>query len=201
MNEAVIIRWPDHLDDLDAKEIISHGSEKMVIKGVQYGSEGPWAAYEWIVPTTFAVTVTGLFFKSFLEEAGKDAYQIVKVLLKEYITKRWEIKTRMVAATASPNKLSKSYDQSFSISLKARLHTRILVNVMISEKVENEEMGDMLEGMFHVLELLYKDCQQQMNEETIDTNIRPEEVYLIANLEKREWDILTPKQMSEKYKS
>jgi len=201
MNEAVIIRWPDHLDDLDATEIISHSSEAMVIKGVQYESEGPWAAYEWIVPTTFIVTVTSLFFKSFLEEAGKDSYQMVKARLKEYIAKRREIKTQMVASSSSLNKLSKTYDQSFSISLKARLHTRILVNVMISEKVENEEMGDMLEGMFNVLELLYKDCQEQMHEETIDTNNRPEEVYLIANIEKRQWDILTPKQMSEKYKS
>lgn len=201
MNEAIIIRWPDHFDDLEAKEIISGSSDKMVVKGLPYESGGPWAAYEWVVPTTFVVTVTGLFFKSFLEEAGKDAYQMMKARLKEYIAKRREIKTTVIASSGSPNKLTKSYDQSFSISLKARLHTRILVNVMISEKVENEQIPDMLEGMFNVLEILYRDCQQKMHEETIDANVRPEEVYLIANVEKNQWDILTPKQMSEKYKN
>jgi len=200
MEEAIVISWPEDLDDIDAEEIIKLSTDKVIIKGVRTESE-LWAANEWIIPTTFVVTVTGLFFKSFLEEAGKDAYQIVKTHLKEYLAKRRELKTKLIAAETSPDKLSKNYDQSLSISLKARLHTRLLVNVMISEKVENEETGEMLEGMFQVLELLYQDCQQQLPEENIDNESRPNEVYLVADPETRKWDILTAKQMSERYKN
>lgn len=197
--EAVVISWPEDLKDIDAEEIVKMSSDEMLIKSFRPESEGLWAANEWIIPTTFVVTVTSLFFKSFLEEAGKDAYQMIKSRLKNYITKRRELKTAMAAATTSPNKLSKNYDQSLSISLKARVHTRLFVNVMISEKVESGETEEMLDGMFQVLELLYQDCQRQLPEVSINAQYRPEELYLIANPETRQWDILTPKQMSERY--
>jgi len=200
MEEAIIISWPNDFDDADAIEIIGLSTNKIVIKEVRTESE-LWAANEWIIPTTFVVTVTGLFFKSFLEEAGKDAYQMVKSRLKTYLAKRSEVKTILIASSSSPDKLSNNYDQSLSVSLKARLHTRLLVNVMISKKVEADETDQMLEGMFLVLELLYKDFQDQVPEEKINIEKRPEEVYLIANPETRQWDILTPKQMSERYKN
>ena len=200
MEEAIIISWPEDMDDIDAGELVKLSTDNIVIKSVRTESE-LWAANEWIIPTTFIVTVTGLFFKSFMEEAGKDAYQVVKSKLKEYVAQRREVKTQLIASASSPDKLSKNYDQSLSISLKARLHTRLLVNVMISEKVENEEISEMLECMFQVLELLYQDCQQQLPEENIDNQSRPNEVYLVADPETRKWDILTAKQMSERYKT
>ncbi|WP_158993976.1 hypothetical protein [Mucilaginibacter sp. L196] len=200
MDEAIIISWPSDIEDVDANEIVGLSTDNIIIKSVRTETE-LWAANEWIIPTTFVVTVTSLFFKSFLEEAGKDAYQMVKAHLKEYLAKRREIKTTLIAANSSPDKLSKNYDQSLSVSLKARLHTRLLVNVMISEKVHEVEIDQMLEGMFQVLELLYKDLQDQVPEEKIDKESRPEEVYLIANPETRQWDILTAKQMSERYKN
>ena len=200
MEEAIIISWPENLDDAEAEELLKLSTGNIIIKGVRTEPE-LWAANEWTIPTTVVVTVTGLFFKVLAEEAIKDIYKHIKSKLKQYLIKRRELKTKLIASAASPEKLSKNYDQSLSISLKARLHTRLLVNVMISEKVENEEAGDMLEGMFRVLELLYQDCQQQVPEKNLNMKSRPEEVYLIANPETRQWDILTAKQMSERYKS
>jgi len=200
MEEAIIISWPNDIDDADANEIIGLSTNDMVIIGVRTETE-LWAANEWIIPTTFIVTVTNLFFRTFFEEANKDVYKMIKARLKKYINKRRELKTKLIASTASPDKLSKNYDQSLSISLKARLHTRLLINVMISEKVEGEETDQMLEGMFQILELLYQNSQQQLPEEKIVDESRPEEVYLVANPETRQWDILNPKQMYERYKN
>ncbi|MGY4385157.1 hypothetical protein ACVWYN_002193 [Pedobacter sp. UYP24] len=190
MEEAITISWPNDIDDIDANEIIDLSTNDMVIKGVRTETE-LWAANEWIIPTTFVVAVTNLFFKSFFEEASKDIYKLVKSRLKEYIINRRESKTKLIAATSSPDKLSKTYDQSLSISLKARLHTKLLVNVLVSEKVKSEEMSDMLESIFHLLEVLYQDCQQDKPEEKIDSTIRPNEIYLIADPETRQLDILT----------
>jgi len=200
MNEAVIISWPNDIEDADANELISLSTDEIIIKESRTETK-LWAAYEWIIPTTFVVTLTNLFFKSFFEEASKDVYKLVKSRLKGYILKRRELKTQLIAAAASPDKLSKNYDQSLSISLKARLHTRLLVNVMIVENVQDEEADGMLEGLFQVLELLYQDCQQQMPEENINRENRPDEIYLLANPQTKQWDILTPKQMSDKYKT
>ncbi|PTT01898.1 hypothetical protein DBR11_06280 [Pedobacter sp. HMWF019] len=201
MEEAIIIRWPENLDDKDAQEIVDLSTPELKIKGVQHEDERLFAAFEWTIPTTFIVMVSGLFFKSFMEEAGKDAYQMLKTRLKEYILKRREIKTKLVAASQSPNKLSKTYDQSLSVSMKARLHSRLVVNVMISEKVENQDADDMMDGVFEVLNMLYVQCQEAAPEGQVNGNIRPEELYLLANPETKLWEILSSKEMSDRYRN
>lgn len=201
MDEAVIIRWPDNLDDKDAHEIIALSTPELKIKGVQHESERLFAALEWTIPTTFMVMVSGLFFKSFMEEAGKDSYHMVKTRLKEYILKRREIKTTLVAASQSANKLSKTYDQSLTISMKARLHSRLVVNVMISEKVEGQDAADMMDGVFEVLNMLYVQCREAAPEEQVDRNIRPEELYLVANPDTKLWEILSSREMSDRYRN
>ena len=201
MKEAIIIGWPDNLDDTEAQEIVNLSTPELKIKGVQHESDRLFAAFEWTIPTTFIVMVSGLFFKSFMEEAGKDAYQMLKSRLKAYMLKRREIKTTLVAASQSTNKLSRTYDQSMSVSMKARLHSRLMVNVMISEKVEGQDADDMLEGVFEVLQMLYNQCQEAAPEEQINRNVRPEEIYLVANPETKLWEILTPKEMMERYRN
>lgn len=201
MEEAIIIGWPDKMDDLDAQEIIALSTDELKIKGIQNERGGMFAALEWTIPTTFIVMVSGLFFKSFMEEAGKDTYQILKTQIKRYILKRREIKSKLVAATQSTEKLSKSYDQSLSISLKARLHSQLLINIMVSEKVEDQEADNMLEGLFEVLNQLYKQCQETAPEQRINRNVRPNEMYMIANLETKQWEMLTLKEMSERYRN
>lgn len=200
MTEAVIISWPHDIDDPYATEIVGLSTDNMPIKGIRTENE-LWAANEWIIPTTFVVTVTGLFFKSFFEEAGKDAYQTLKKHLKEYLTKRRQIKTQLIASDQSPNKLSKNYDQSFSISLKARLHTGALVNVLFSNKVKDEDIPEMLEGMFQSLELMYQNCHKYAPEENINDEKRPNEVYLVVDIKTKRWEILSPKEMSDRYRN
>lgn len=201
MEEAIIISWPDNMDDIDAQEIIALSTDELKIKGVQHESCGMFAAFEWTIPTTFIVMISGLFFKSFMEEAGKDVYQMLKSRVKQYVLKRLEIKTKLVAAPQSTEKLSKSYDQSLSISLRARLHSQLLINVMVSEKVEGQDADEMLEGLFDVLNLLYQQYLESAPEQEINRNIRPNEMYMIANPETKLWEILTPKEMSERYRN
>lgn len=201
MEEAIIIGWPDNLDDIDAQEIVNLSTPELKIKGIRHESDRLFAAFEWTIPTTFIVMVSGLFFKAFMDEAGKDAYQMLKSRLKAYILKRREIKTTLVAASQSTNKLSRTYDQSMSVSMKARLHSRLMVNVMISENVEGQDADDMLEGVFEVLQMLYNQCQEAAPEEQIKKNVRPEEIYLVANAETKLWEILSPKEMTERYRN
>jgi len=200
MTEAIIISWPHDFDDPDATEIVALSTDNIPIKGIRTENE-PWTANEWVIPTTFVVTVTGLFFKSFFEEAGKDAYQTLKAHINEYLAKRRQIKTQLITSDQSPDKLSKSYDQSMSISLKARLHTGVLVNVLFSNKVKEKDVRAMLEGMSQNLELMYRNCQKQAPEEHINYEKRPHEVYLVVNPETKKWEVLSPKEMSDRYRN
>ncbi|QEK51417.1 hypothetical protein FYC62_06865 [Pedobacter aquae] len=201
MEEIIIIGWPDNLDDTDAQEIIDLSKPQLKIKGVQHKSTRLFAALEWTIPTTFIIMISGLFFKSFMEEAGKDTYQMLKSRLKEYILKRREIKTSLIESSNLTDKLSKKYDQSLSISMKARLHSKLVINIMISEKVKGQDADNMMERVFEVLQMIHDQCQEIASEEYIMRNIHPEEVYLLANPETYFWEILTPKEMFERYRN
>jgi len=59
----------------------------------------------------------------------------------------------------------------------------------------------MLEGVFQVLNLLYQKCQEPAPEDKIDQNIRPEEIYMVANPEIKSWEILKPKEIADRYRN
>jgi hypothetical protein len=200
MEEAIVISWPEDFDDPIAEEIVQLNQDYFKVKASRTEPVGLLAMLEWAIPTGFMVYLFGNFFKSFLSEAGKDTYQVAKSRLKLFIIKRRELKTRLIAASTSPNKLSKSYDQSLTISLKARIDPKLMITVLFSEQVTNEETDQMLEGMFQALMLVYEECQKQPAEGS-DENYRPKDLYLIANPETKQWEILTPQQMSERYRN
>jgi len=50
-----------------------------------------------------------------------------------------------------------------------------------------------------MLNQLCQQCQQTALEEKIDRNIRPNEMYLLANPENRSWEILNQQEMLERY--
>jgi len=200
MEEAIVISWPEDFYDSIAEEIVQLNQDDFKVKSIRTEPIGPLAMLEWAIPTGFIVYLFGNFFKSFLTEAGKDAYLIAKSKLKQFIAERRELKTRLVAANSSPNKLSKNYDQSLTISLKARIDQKLMIIVLFSEHVTNDQAEEMLEGMFQVLMLLYEERQKQPAEGT-DENYNPKELYLLANPETRQWEILTSQQMSERYRN
>lgn len=161
---------------------------------------GAVAGIEWALPTAVIAYLLKPFFESFLQEAGKDFYEIVKTKMKKFITENREVKTKYVAASSSPNKLSDNYDQSNTISLKVRLHSNLLITVLFNESVPENEIDQMLESLFQLLNYLYEECQKEEIEE-IEGNQRPNEYYLIANNETQKWEMLTIQQMIQKYTS
>lgn len=201
MDEAIIISWPEDFDDPLAESILNFDSDNFRVAARRTEPKGLLAMLEWAIPTAFIVYLSGNFFKSFLTEAGKDAYAKSKDLLKDYIKKRRQIKTKLIAADSSPEKLSKSYDQSLTISLKVELQPGLTITVFVSERVDNGEENEMLESMFQNLMLLYEDCQKAVSESPDQNKKRFPHMYMIANLQTRQWELLTQQQMSERYKN
>ncbi|RZM23714.1 MAG: hypothetical protein EOO88_25300 [Pedobacter sp.] len=72
---------------------------------------------------------------------------------------------------------------------------------MISEKIEGQDADDMLVGVFEILNLLYQQCQEADPEKKMNRNIRPNEMYMVANPQSKLWEIITSKEMSERYQN
>lgn len=108
------------------------------------------------------------------------------------------MKHRWIAASQSTNKLSKAYNQSATVSIKAMLHSLLMVTVLFDESIPGGEMDDLMEGLFISLNLLYDRCQQEAAEtETDFRSSRRHEMFMIADLEQREWKLLSQEQMHE----
>ncbi|MGN6638026.1 MAG: hypothetical protein ACTHJ8_03885 [Mucilaginibacter sp.] len=199
--EAIIISWPEDYEDNLAEEILSFSNDDFKIGCYRTEDPGVLAALEWAIPTAFIVYLFGNFFKSFMSEAGKDGYAKTKSLLKKYIKHRREQKTKLIAATASTEKLSRHYDQSLTISLAAKFETHLDIIVLFSEKAQTTDVDPMLEGMFQSLMFLYGEFQKQAQKDEAKVLRKRTRLYMIVNLETQKWELLTAQQMSEKYRN
>lgn len=199
--EAIVICQPKDLpstfiDELEKKL----DKPDFKIKIIKTENPGLYAAMEWAIPTLIIAYLLKPFFETFLQEAGKDFYKLAKSELKKIILSGQEIKAKYIAASQSPDKLSRNYDQSITISLKAKIYEKLDVTVLFNKNIPDEEADEILEAMFEILSLLFVECQKFDSKE-INKNQRINHVYLISNNEIKKWEILTEQQMFERYKN
>lgn len=106
---------------------------------------------EWLIPTAFGVYILKPYFDSFLSEAGKDHYQVLKMGLKKLIEKGKEFKTSAIASSLSTNKLSPKYSQSLTISVEAQTVNKRHLKLLFDN---NLDIVDWNNGLDQLLELL-----------------------------------------------
>jgi hypothetical protein len=199
MEEHIIVAAPKSYPSELLNDLESSTSDGLNIKRVD-ADYGAMAGIEWALPTIAIAYIAKPFFESFLTEAGKDVYELLKSKIKKFIVKNRQNRFSLITATASTEKLSKNYDQSLTVSLKAQVHPKMTVTVLISENTPKDEISLMLDGMFQLLQLLYEQCQTEELLK-IEPGQKHEQVYMVANQESKQWDILTQKQMFEKYRN
>jgi len=161
---------------------------------------GPYAGIEWAIPTVVITYLTKPFFEAFLNEGGKDVYKLVKEQVKKLIIANRENRYNLIAASQSPDKLSKKYDQSLTISLKAKLNPKLHVTVLINDNMPKLQADAMLEGMFQLLQFMYKEFNKD-EYGAENPNQRPEWYYLVANMETMQWELLSERQMLTRYRN
>jgi hypothetical protein len=159
---------------------------------------GTMAAIEWTIPTQIIIYLAGAFITSFLAESGKDAYKGVRNALKKFIINNHAIKTKLITASDSSDKLSKSYDQSLSISMRVKLHQRIALTVLFPGSMPKEEADTMLDGLFDSLRSMKKDLSAENDQNLQGPQIQ---LFLIADPDKKSWMMLDHKQMMDKYRN
>lgn len=167
--------------------------------GIKKREYGPMAALEWMVPTGIVLYVTKSFFDAALKETGKDFYVLCKKTLGRLIKKSHAVKSKYIAADASPKKLSAGYDQSNSISVKATLHPNLTITVLFTELLSEEDFIMAVDNLFDSLVVLYQSTAKEFGGKIYE-KISRDDLFLLANPDTRNWEIVTRSQMFERFK-
>lgn len=201
----IIISVPDvYPDQLIFEDLKSFQDLGVSIETRKTESLGLMAGVEWAIGTAFVVYLLKPFFDTFLGEMGKDSYNIVKESLVEYVKEKRKLKVRMVAATGSSKKLSSSYDQSLSVSIKALVVDGFKVTILVNDSIGDDNLqGAITAAIDSLLNLrMILEMEKAKAEESGSPLPRPlGDAYLLFNLEDQAWEHKTQLQMAEKYRN
>jgi hypothetical protein len=143
--------YPDTFSDSKIDDEISEikvdGLDVRVIKK----ENGVFNGFEWIIPTAFVAYILKPYFDAFLSEAGKDHYNLLKSILKKMVKKGKVYETKAVASTLSPDKLSKGYSQSLTVSIEAQTVNNRHLKLLFDNDLSIEDWNEAIEQFIALL--------------------------------------------------
>ena len=163
----------------------------------------PYCSFEWIVPTIFGAYLFKPYFESFLSEAGKDHYQILKKGIKTIIKKGKVIKSELIAAETSTEKLSGKYDQSGSVSLIIQTKNNKQLKLLFDESLTLNDWEDAIDQILDYSIENYENFpndQLTKNIESLNKEKQPNYIYALINTETKKIEFFDDKKLANKYK-
>lgn len=190
--------FPQDTIDKDLSEIQINGLDIRIVKR----ENGAFAAFEWVVPTAFGVYILKPYFDSFLSEAGKDHYLILKKTLSKLLKRGKQSKEILVAADQSIDKLSKTYSQSLIVSFEFQTIDSRHIKLLFDDNLSFEEWQN---GIDQMLELLDNNFSSYPNDtltlEIVKLNTKQHRIiYAIINLETKQLEFMDDMKMIQKFK-
>ncbi len=198
----IILIYPDNCpDEFIDEEIKDFTNEKLNLK-IEKVENDAFMAFEWVLPTAFGVYILKPYFDSFLKEAGKDHYKLLKSGLKKIVEKGKLIKAKMISATQSNEKLSKRYNQSLVVSIELQTKNNRQIKLLFDNELEKSDWEDAIDQLF---DLVIENYESFPNDElSVKINERVENnrsiVYGVINQETKEVEFFDDRKLCEKYK-
>lgn len=141
---------PDLISNEEIAELISDIKESKP-EVVQVRPE-PYAAMEWIIPTAVGAYLAKPYFDSFLGEAGKDHYTIVKEWTKKLAQyTRKKIKTKILTSSGSELNFDEGYTQSSAISIFIELSNNKRLKLLFDLTLSDTEWNKAIDNFYILL--------------------------------------------------
>jgi len=180
--------FPENFGDLFSKGIENEDLDLRIKKNEQT----LWAASEWVIPGLIAVYVFKPYFESFLKEAGKDHYLLLKKKIKEVLSKTKNMEVTTLTSSGTTKKVDNSNTQSKAISVFLQSEKDILIKLLYDNKLDLETWHSSTEFIMNVLEEHYENKpNNQITEylEKIDLQ-RGRTIYAIIDPETKNWTFI-----------
>ncbi|GAA0725739.1 hypothetical protein GCM10009430_31850 [Aquimarina litoralis] len=151
-----------------------------------------WAAIEWMVPGIIAVYILKPYFESFLKEAGKDHYLLLKKKLNDILSKTKEMKVNTLTSTGTTNKLDNSNTQSKAISVFIQTEKGVMIKLLYDNELDlttwqeatNDFLGFIME---HYEESKTDPLTEYLNKTDINRNTT---IYAIIDKTSKDWILI-----------
>lgn len=198
--DIVLIYPNDFPDEIIKNEIENFTKEQLNLR-VEKVENDMFMAFEWIVPTAFGVYILKPYFDSFLKEAGKDHYILLKKGLKKIVEKGKLIKAKMIPATKSTKKLSENYNQSLVISIELQTKSNRHIKLLFDNELDKDDWEDAIDQLLDLVIENYESYPNDKLSEKINRRIENNEsiAYGIINKETKKVEFFDDRKLREKY--
>jgi hypothetical protein len=139
VNHIEIVRQEDFPKEIVREFIDSISKDGLIVKHISRPI-GIYASLDWVLPTIFIVYLSKSYFDSFLKEAGKDHYQILKSGFMQLFKKLFGEKPE-----------SRPSRRSILFSVQARAIEFETIKFIFPEGVTIEEYLEILDSLFDLL--------------------------------------------------
>jgi len=134
----ITIEFPDYFPE-DFEKFIADGIENEFLNlRIERKKPTAWAASEWIIPGIVAIYILKPYFESFLKEAGKDHYLLLKNKLNDILSKTKNMEVNTVTSQGAKDKIDNSNTQSKAISIFIQTEKGILIKLLYDNKLDLE---------------------------------------------------------------
>lgn len=198
----LVFVYPDNFpNEIIQKEKDAVATNNLNLK-IQKVEKDIFMAFEWVVPTVFGIYILKPYFDSFLKEAGKDHYLLLKNGMKRMIEKGKLIKGHFVTASQSSDKLSNSYSQSIVVSIelqtKANKHLKLLFDNSLDMADWEDAIDQLLDMVVENYESYPNDTLSKRLAEAIDDSRGT--IYGVINPDTKKVDFFDDMMLYKKYK-
>lgn len=198
----IILIYPDDCPDtLIEDEIKEFNSSELNLKIEKVGKRA-WMAFEWVVPTVFGVYILKPYFDSFLKEAGKDHYLLLKSGLKKIVEKGKIIEAGFITSKESIDKLSENYNQSVVVSIELQTKNNRHIKLLFDNELDKTDWEDAIDQLLELVIENYESYPNDKLSEKINTQveIRNNIIYGVINPKTKEVEFFDDRKLCEKYK-
>lgn len=129
---------------------------KLVVMQEERPRPGPFAGLEWFLPTAIIVYIAKPYFESFLTEAGRDHYQLLKKALSKLSARFTGPSAPVARIYLSDGKLkSPAPKYSLTYSVVGEIGTGLRAKLLLQVTLTAEQCDEAVAAFLHFLDALH----------------------------------------------
>lgn len=195
-NIHIYIKYPENYpDEYIETDLSEFKSDNLNIK-LEKVDYGPFAAIEWAIPTVIAAYVLKPYFESFLKEAGKEHYQLLKKGLKNLMKKGKSMNVQLLKAGESTEKLNKKYNQSLAVAIHLQTVNEREIKLLFNNDLDKSDWDSALDQL---LDFVIKNYENSPNDKLTELisefNVQNGTIYVKINSKSKSLEFYDSKKL------
>ena len=196
---ALLIEFPEYYPVEIIPEDLEMFKENGIPVAYKLKETRIYAALEWTIPTAIVAYVVKPYFEAFLQELGKQHFELLSKSLKQLIKRGKQLDVKLIASSKSTEKLSKSYDQSMAISVMLETRNGKFIKLLFDNDLEKEDWDYAIDQIFEYVLENYEDENSQLSDiiKNFDSD-RAFYIYALINKQTKALEFYDDKKLIQK---